>query len=84
MLFGRFFVCLSLLISIWGCSDAKPEVSFFDKTKAESIPTKKIETIVGSHVATATGLKLKGVARMSDQFVSTSSDGKIVSKSVTR
>lgn len=83
MLFGRFFVCLSLLISIWGCTDANPEVSFFDTHKFTT-PTKKIETIVGSHTATATGLKLKGVARISDQFVSTSADGKIVSKSVTR
>ncbi|MNS72527.1 hypothetical protein D3C72_1059420 [compost metagenome] len=83
MLFVRFFVGLTLIVSLWGCSDATPEVSFFGKTKIDTTGELR-ETIVGSHTATAAGMQLKGTARVAERNISQSSNGQIVLKGWVR
>jgi|GEM_PF-6148018 hypothetical protein len=77
MVFVRFFACLLTLVSLWGCTNATPEVSFFNRNKNESIPSSLKETIVGTHTATAAGYKVKATAKVADMSEIQSADGKI-------
>ena len=79
MVFGRFFAGLLMIVSLWGCTNATPEVTFFSRNKTNSTGELK-ETIVGTHSATAAGYKVTAKARVADMSEVKSADGKIVLK----